>query len=262
MDDSTSTTPSRNPRDCIRVVPLKKGPDDIALAEKALAASPARLTYRNGPMLSSVQVITIYWGSAWAADPLPQLTSNLNDFFVYVLKSPLMDQLSEYDVNGFAVGNGILAGSATITSADPPATVDDSAIQAFLHAQIAARTVPEPANNLLYFVYLPPGVQVTLGSAQSCLSFCGYHDQINGEIFYGVMPYPSCDGCLGGLADFAALTSTTSHELCEAITDPIPGESWYDDTNGEIGDICAWHTKQLGDYQVQLEWSNKSGSCL
>jgi hypothetical protein len=58
-----------------------------------------------------------------------------------------------------------------------------------------------------------------------------------------------------------ALTSTSSHELCEAITDPVPGQGWYDDMHGEIGDICAWQTKKLGDYMVQLEWSNKDGTC-
>jgi len=244
--------------DPIRIVPLA----EIGVAERALAASPANLTYRNGPLLSSVQVITVYWGSAWGTDPLPQLTSDLNDFFVYVLKSTLMDQLSEYDVTGYAVGTGILADSATISTSDPPATVDDSAIQAFLQAQIAGRTVPEPVPNLLYFVYLPPDVTVSLGTSKSCQSFCGYHDQINGQIFYAVMPYPSCDGCLGGLSALDALTSTSSHELCEAITDPIPGSGWYDDANGEIGDICAWQTKPLGSYQVQLEWSNKNGACL
>jgi len=64
------------------------------------------------------------------------------------------------------------------------------------------------------------------------------------------------------LTVFDALTSTSSHELCEAITDPIPGLGWYDDTNGEIGDICAWQTKKAGAYTVQLEWSNKAGGCV
>ena len=59
-----------------------------------------------------------------------------------------------------------------------------------------------------------------------------------------------------------ALTTASSHELCEAITDPIPGQGWYDDQNGEIGDICAWQTKRLGPYTVQLEWSNKAGRCV
>ena len=46
------------------------------------------------------------------------------------------------------------------------------------------------------------------------------------------------------------------------ITDAIPGRGWYDDTNGEIGDICAWKTKTVAGYTVQLEWSNKQGACI
>jgi hypothetical protein len=53
--------------------------------------------------------------------------------------------------------------------------------------------------------------------------------------------------------DFAALTSTSSHELCVAITDPMPGQGCYDDANGEIGDICAWKNKQVGKDTVQLQ---------
>ena len=76
------------------------------------------------------------------------------------------------------------------------------------------------------------------------------------------MPYPGCSGCAGGLALLDALTSTSSHELCEAITDPVPGQGWYDDQNGEIGDICAWQTRRLGDYTVQLERSNQQNACV
>ena len=53
-----------------------------------------------------------------------------------------------------------------------------------------------------------------------------------------------------------------SHELCEVITDAIPGQGWYDDANGEIGDICAWKTKKVGNYTVQLEWSNKANNFI
>jgi hypothetical protein len=92
--------------------------------------------------------------------------------------------------------------------------------------------------------------------------FCGYHDAIEQVIFYAVLPYPGCAGCLGDLAEFDALTSTASHELAEAITDPVPGTGWYDDMHGEVGDICAWQTKRLGEYVVQLEWSNESNACV
>jgi hypothetical protein len=76
------------------------------------------------------------------------------------------------------------------------------------------------------------------------------------------MPFPGCAGCVGNLQPVDALTSTSSHEMCEAITDAIPGQGWYDDVNGEIGDICAWKTKKLGKYTVQLEWSNKANKCV
>jgi len=121
---------------------------------------------------------------------------------------------------------------------------------------------PQPTANTLYFVYLPTGVRVVQGGGSSCQAFCGYHSDIGGQIFYAAMPYPGCQGCTGGLSAFDALTSTSSHELCEAITDPIPGRGWYDDVHGEIGDICAWKTKKLGQYTVQLEWSNKSNNCI
>ena len=108
---------------------------------------------------------------------------------------------------------------------------------------------------------MPPGVSVSQGGSRSCQAFCGYHNDINGTIFYAVMPFPGCAGCTGGLSPLDALTSTSSHELCEAITDAIPGQGWYDDANGEIGDICAWQTKDLDGNTVQLEWSNSDGNC-
>ena len=79
---------------------------------------------------------------------------------------------------------------------------------------------------------------------------------MDGDVFYAVVPYPGCQGCTGTLAVFDALTSVSSHELCEAITDPVPGQGWYDDVNGEIGDICAWQTRVVDGYTVQREWSN------
>jgi len=113
--------------------------------------------------------------------------------------------------------------------------------------------VPTPTANTLYFVYLPPGVRVVMGGSAPCQAFCGYRNAIGTKTFCAVMPYPGCAGCTGGLSVLDALTSTSSHDLCEAITDPIPGQRWYEDTNGEVGDICAWQTKKLGAYTVQLE---------
>jgi hypothetical protein len=238
----------------IQIVPLH----DHALAAPVTAA---RLTYRGGPLLSSVQVFNFFWGTAWQG-PQAALVQEINQFFDFVLTSALMDQLAEYGVPGRAIGHGSRTG-AVILSTDPPSAIADADVQQLIQQEISTdAAVPPPTPNSLYFVFLPPGVTITLDGAASCSNFCGYHSDINGTTFYAVMPYPDCSGCTGTLAVLDALTSTSSHELCEAITDPVPGRGWYDDQNGEIGDICAWKTKRLDSYTVQLEWSNSAGQCL
>ena len=242
--------------DAIRIVPLH----GVHEAQR-LAAAPPKLTYRGGPLLGAVEVFTVFWGTGWKSKPQRDLIAQLNAFFDFVLSSPLIDQLAEYNAGGVTISHGKRTGSVTI-----PATlkspISDAAIKAFLKQQIAAGKAPKPKANTLYFVYLPPGVRAVMGGSSSCQAFCGYHSAIGRTTFYAVMPYAGCRACLGGLTDLEALTATSSHELCEAITDPIPGQGWYDDANGEIGDICSWKMKRLGNYTVQLEWSNKAGRCV
>jgi hypothetical protein len=235
----------------------------VPLHGDALAApvSAAHLTYRGGPLLQTTQVFVVFWGTAWEGAQAP-LVQQLNQFFDFVLTSALLDQLGEYSVPGKSIGHGSRTGSV-ILSTDPPPTIADADIQAFIQQEIATGSaVPQPTADTLYFIYLPPGVTISLDGGTSCSNFCGYHSDVNGRIFYAVMPYPDCSGCIGAFSVIDALTSTSSHELCEAITDAVPGQGWYDDQNGEIGDICAWKTKRLGAYTVQLEWSNKAGQCI
>lgn len=242
-------------KDAIRIVPLHL---PKAITKHAGKAAPTTLTYRGGPLLTAVQVSTIFWGAGWQKNP--QMIASVNDFFTATLL-PLTKQLAEYSVPKYSIGPGKLAGTITLTTPALGASTTDAAIQKMLQQEIG-KVLPRATANTLYFVYLAPGVRVTQGGSASCQAFCGYHDNIGGKIFYAVMPYPNCQGCLGALSILDALTSTSSHELCEAITDPIPGQGWYNDTAGEIGDICAWKTKKLAGYTVQLEWSNKAKKCV
>ena len=243
--------------DAIRIVPLHL-PEGIL----APAAAP-QLTYRNGPLIASAEVFTMFWGAEWNSAPLNDTMRNLNQFFSFILTSELIDQLGEYSVPNYNITHGKLTGSTVITSPTLQTSVSDKTIQHTLEQEIATNSAfPQPTPNTLYFVFVPPGVKIVQGGSASCQAFCGYHSDINGQIFYAAMPYPGCTGCTGGLQPFDARTSTSSHELCEAITDPIPGQGWYDDANGEIGDICAWKTKKIGNYAVQLEWSNKANKCI
>jgi hypothetical protein len=238
----------------IRIVPLR--------GEALAPLAAPQLTYRGGPLLSEVQVFVFFWGDTWQQDPQVALVQQINSFFDYVLTSEMVDQLAEYSVPGQAISYGTRTGSIELTTA-PPSRLSDGDVKQLLQQEISSDpAVPQPNSSSLYFVYLPPGVTVGLSGGASCANFCGYHSDIDAQVFYAVMPYPDCSGCAGGLSVIDALTATSSHELCEAITDPIPGQGWYDDQNGEIGDICAWQTKKLGGYAVQLEWSNNSGRCL
>ena len=237
----------------IRIVPLQ--------VEPAAPVAAAQLTYRGGPLLASVQVFVFFWGGAWRNEPLATQMGKLNNFFEFVLTSPLMDQLAEYNVPNFVIGHGSRTGAIALTT-EPPATLSDADVRAMVRDQIASNPAVAPNTpSSVYFVFLPPGVTSQLDGGSSCTNFCGYHNN-DGDVYYAVMPYPDCSGCVGGMPAFDALTTTTSHELCEAITDPIPGQGWYDDANGEIGDICAWQTRALGAYRVQLEWSNSHGRCV
>jgi hypothetical protein len=267
------------PGEYVRVVPLHHPKpvvsiDDLARAREAgeeqdlfdgqphAAPAGAHLTYQGGPLLQNVQVFTIFWGTLWGSNTSSvQMMANLNQFFTAILVSPLLDQLAEYNAPGQSIGHGAFIGTKVISANAPAGSITDSTIQAQLLKWLKAKTVLKNTKNTLYFIYLDPGIVSIMGGGKSCQNYCGYHNH-SGRVYYAVMPYPSCSGCLGGMLAFDALTGTSSHELCEAITDPVPGSGWYDNTNGEIGDICAWSFKQMAGYTVQLEWSNQQNKCV
>jgi hypothetical protein len=81
-------------------------------------------------------------------------------------------------------------------------------------------------------------------------------------------------GCGTGTT-FGNYTSVSSHQLVDVVTDPSvglatvigPPPAWYDQTNGEIGDICnAQQSSLVGadgqTYTVQKYWSNAQNACV
>jgi hypothetical protein len=66
----------------------------------------------------------------------------------------------------------------------------------------------------------------------------------------------------------------TSHELVESVTDPevgsasafVPPLAWYDQSNGEVADICngqqATLTLDTSTWTVQKQWSNAEAACI
>ena len=159
--------------DAIRIVPLHT-------AQVAAAAATPRLTYRKGPLISAVEVFTIFWGAKWKTAPQSAMIGELNQFFDFVLTSALIDELAEYDVAKFPIKHGKRSGTTTLTTPALGTSVTDSAIQKMLQQQIASnKAFPKPKANTLYLIYMQPGVRVVMGGSSSCQAFCGYHNDIN-----------------------------------------------------------------------------------
>ena len=197
-DAPTSAVPER---DAVRIVPLAVPGDLLRPLATAAPTAQARMTYRGGPLLTSVEVFVVYWGVAWASQPLADTASRVDSFFDTILVGEVMDQLSEYGVAGQQIGRGRRVGRAVVTAPDPGPVVTDAALQQMLRDQLGTNSsFPTVDRNSLLFVYLPPGSAVVQGGSRSCQAFCGYHDVMDSNLFYAVVPYPGCQGCTGTLS--------------------------------------------------------------
>jgi hypothetical protein len=240
-------------------------------AQSSRAPSRIHLTYHGGPMMQNVQVATLFWGSDWKGNPLADY---FNGFFQALFNDGrYLANLSQYNINGYQVGAGALV-TTTTDDQSPASTVHDAEIRTEIRAQIAAGNLPKPTADTLYFVFMPPQTLVVDGYGDDSQNdFAGYHDYdpSSDGFAYAVIPYDD------RLAHPQGMTEYASHELAEAITDPEPGDTtlgWYDDNNGEVGDIpvSLYQARKIKRsdlvdgltmpdgtvYQVQKEWSNKN----
>jgi hypothetical protein len=231
-------------------------------------AAPPSLTNHTGPVLGAVEVVPIYWGAAWANSTNAKVAAQLDQYFDFILASSYIDLLSQYGTASTPIGHGRRVRSVRASSSEPGTVtsggrqVTDAQIQTAVQGWVADGTVPATTANTLYFVYLPPGVvSVMSDGSQSCAAFCGYHNAV-GNVYYAVIPYATCNGCVFAGAFLDTLTEVSSHELAEAITDPALNAWWDPNTGNEIGDICNRQTMRLGGYLIQTEWSNSQGACV
>lgn len=238
--------------------------------------------YHGGPLLRKVRPVAIYWGDAWTTDTTHVGYRNyIDEFLQFVVTSPLIDQLNEYDVDGFNIGHGHFEGSHIIPSSfgNYSNLVQDRDVQDVLDTLQNSNKIPPNNPNRLYLVFVPSDVQVHLVYQQygytvditSCEEFCAYHLMTISGMAYGVIPVPMCVGCHGFAPSIEdAITIMVSHELCEAITNPAgtvlsaTGTGWYfeDGNASEIGDPCQPQSKQLGPWLVQKIWSNQAQGCI
>jgi MYXO-CTERM domain-containing protein len=229
----------------------------------------AHLTYQGGPMIQHVKVFLIFYSPGY------QYKTQLVNFYTTIVQSAHVDMLQEYDVTAYKVRRGSYLGLFEDSNANPT-SVKSINPQSYLNGLLTNNKVPKPDDDTLYMMYFPSNIDPTLSGSHSCVAgggFCAYHSSFsfNGQnAYYGVMPDTPTrctPGC--GPSGFAGLTDVSSHELIEAMTDPDVGQNnvaWYDNANGEIGDICATGgTSEYGTvdgFTVQKEWSNSLNACI
>jgi hypothetical protein len=263
------------------------------------APAGAHLSYFGGPIISNVQVIQVLYGSGSYNPQIAGTTSpTMGNFFADITSTGLISLLQQYNTpvsggTGQTFGNGTFGGLFQIVPAagNNGSTITDTQIQSELLAQINAGHLPAPVldaqgnPNTLYMIYFPPGKTISQGGSNSCQAggFCAYHGTTsstlnNKHVLYGVLPdMQAGSGCSSGCGTstvFGNYTSVTSHELTEAMTDADVGIAttfaaplgWYDQTNGEIGDICnaqqGSYTANGTTYTIQLEFSNSANNCV
>lgn len=130
--------------------------------------------------------------------------------------------------------------------------------------------------NASYIVATPTGHS----SAGFGTSWCAYHSNTysgSNMVSYTNLPYmPDAGGSCGANIIGApkdesstdeGVTIVEGHEYGESVTDPNPGEGWYNFSYGEIGDACAWTNIQNDtfgkkQYTAQPMYSNATESCV
>ena len=227
------------------------------------STSPNDLSFYGGPTVGSTQSINIYvncGNSCWGSSSPAVFERNLG-------ASTMIHLIDQY-TGSTASGRYTFGGSLT-ENYDTSTTLQDQDIYNLVHTAAASYGT---GYGKIYHVFLQQGVSQCSQSAGGCYAqqYCAYHGNVDfshiGHALYSVEPYQGINGCqASSLTNSTA--STLSHETFETITDPdVPQNvAWYNNTLGEIGDICAsnrgYVTLNGTQYYIQTEYSNRSHAC-
>ncbi len=228
--------------------------------------APPTVVDLGGPIVSSPKVVPIFF-----SNDDPNFIPQIQDFLSKIQTSTYFPTAgAEYGVGAATVLPAIMLPDTA------NGTISDDEIQAWLVSKIEAGDGVFPAadGNTIYTIFYPSNVTITDFGGTSCQSFGGYH--FNTHLHDGTPAvYAVIPRCPGGQGESALdlITSSTSHELLEASTDPQPYDntaygqldddhfSWELVIGAEIGDLCAFSPTGFSQYPdmpylVQRVYSN------
>jgi hypothetical protein len=244
------------------------------------------LTYHGGPIIPNVQAQAVFLGSNWNQAQ----TAPFNNFLQSVAGTSTTTSayLNLLGAAGFSGVNGTVGSGNTLAGVIDPVKIPvtnlrgynnnnplasssydktvlfDSQIQADLDKDISVGKVQAPSTDSLYAVFVEPNVVVDQGDGQNSINaFSAYHnfftDSQGATVVYSVTPYAGpisgsryANSQASWLSPFDSMTTVTTHELAEAVTDPQLN-AYYDASGNEVGDIVNGSTVYLNGNAIQRE---------
>lgn len=274
-------------------------------AAQQLPALSTDLTYHGGPIMTTAKAYLIFWLPSSGKLQDGATTTTMSSTYRHISQS----FVSDYGGHGLAndntqytqtVGGATTFGKSTVTlggtdmetaayptsacaSSVGPNCITDAQIDAEVaHAMAAKGWVADPTHIFILFTSKSEtSCFDPSGSECAYTQYCAYHSYFGANTIYANMPYADsrCQASFLGQhfptsPDGDASANLTSHELTEAITDPLIN-AWYDSAGEEIGDKCAWNfgaaswdggqANEMWNghfYDVQLEYDNHKSGCV
>ena len=235
---------------------------DTGFTGEAPHGTAPQLVKMTGNVLTAPKVVPIFFQNDQT------MQSTIEQFLHQLAGSSYWTAAAhEYGVGDLAVG-------ATIVTSDTPPTTDTaltSWLQGHFNGQNGWPSSPDPQT--IYSVFLPAGVVLQGQGGNSCEAYYAYHDELaltgtKKPIIYALMPR-----CMDmHMTPVDIQTTSLSHELLEAATDPLVETGgafgnmdndhmiWAYTPGAEVGDLCEYvdaaYQKLVGNFLVQRSWSN------
>ena len=179
------------------------------------------LDFHGGPRLDHVSLVTV----TFAGDAQRDALRTFGDF---VVASTWFTQA----VGGLGIATGTSAAKIELADTFSGRAVTDADIQDYLRQSLDAGALPAPTSQSLYVFYFPESTSIALSPTfTSCSGFAAYHNATPvrgapadaGALFVAYAVIARCNGSTGAdLVD--QLTFSASHEIAEAVTDPLPSD--------------------------------------
>src|SRR5215469_5225594 len=233
------------------------------------------LLYHGGPVMLTTTVYAIYWVPPHLQDghatSLSTAYQNIqNTMFMEYFRHGISTNNTQYyqgsSSKKYIAGTGSFGGSFVDTALYPGShcfdpspdltngnnCISDTDLQNEIKKVMTLKGWTGGLNKMfLLFTSSDEGQCATSGTSCSYSNYCAYHSSFVNTaaqtVIYGNEPYGDINSCQipgapspnGNPAADAAATAA-SHELTEAITDPL-GTAWWDSSGYEIGDECAYY---------------------